>query len=83
MNWFKYGYVISAPNRVKIVKLLDVERTPSQLTKLSKLPDSNVSRTLRDLVSKGIVEILTPQNKRGRVYRLSKIGKEIRERLLK
>jgi len=82
MNIKKYAFVISAPNRQNIVMALSTEKTPTQLVKELGKQDANISRTLRELTSQKIIICLTPDNKRGRIYRLSKEGKEIGDKLL-
>jgi len=81
MNYEKYGFVVSAPNRKRVILALDKEKTPSELTAELKMQDANVSRALTELTDAGIVRCLTPDNKRGRIYVLSKDGVEIRKRL--
>ena len=81
MNYEKYGFVVSAPNRKRVILALDKEKTPSELTAELKMQDANVSRALTELTDDGIVRCLTPDNKRGRIYVLSKDGVEIRKRL--
>jgi len=82
MNFTKYGFVMSAPNRKEIVLALDSEKTPTQLVKKLGKQDANISRSLRELTDKGIIICLTPENKRGRIYRLSKDGKLIRDKII-
>jgi DNA-binding transcriptional ArsR family regulator len=81
MNYQKYSFVVSAPNRKEIVKALDREKTPKELVKELKKQDANISRALRELVKEGVVICLTPKNKRGRIYTLSKVGFEIRKKI--
>jgi len=81
MDYQKYSFVISAPNRKEVVIALGMEKTPKELVKELGKQDANISRALRELAEKGIVKCLTPENKRGRIYVLSKIGKDIRKKL--
>lgn len=83
MNWKLYPYVIRGKYRKDVVLALDVERTPTQIAKKIKIPNSHVSRSLAELGGKKIVVCLTPKAITGRIYELTKLGKEIREHLEK
>ena len=83
MNWEHYGFVIKGMCRKRVVLALDIERTPSQIAKITKLNNSHVSRALAELLKKKLVKCLTPKNITGRVYSLTKEGKEIRKHLEK
>jgi len=81
MDWKKYSFVIRSKIRQGIVKSLETERTPSELKKELKQSDSNISRALTELNEEGIVKCLTPDERKGKVYSLSGIGKEIKEKI--
>ena len=83
MNWEHYGFVIKGMCRKRVVLALDIERTPSQIAKITKINNSHVSRALAELLKKKLVKCLTPKNITGRVYSLTKEGKEIRKHLEK
>lgn len=83
MNWKYYGFVISGKCRKKVVSALDIERTPSQIAKITGLNNSHVSRSLAELQKKRIIKCLTPKNIVGRVYALTKEGKQIKKHLEK
>ena len=82
MNYQKYSFVISAPNRKKVIIALDREKTPKELAKELRKQDANISRALRELTNEEIIKCLTPEKKRGRIYVLTKIGAEIRKKFL-
>jgi len=82
MNYQKYSFVISAPNRKKVIIALDREKTPKELAKELRKQDANISRALRELTNEEIIKCLTPEKKRGRIYVLTKIGVEIRKKFL-
>ena len=83
MNWKIYSYVIRGKYRKNVVLALDVEKTPTQIAKKIKIPNSHVSRSLSELGGKKIVACLTPKAVTGRIYELTKLGKEIKEHLEK
>lgn len=84
VDWSKYSYVIASEYRVKVLKVLTAgPKTPKHISKETRIYLSHVSKTLRELSEKGIVECLSPERKRGKVYNLTKDGKEIIRQLEK
>ena len=77
MDWKKYSFVIRSKMRQDIIKALKIEKRPSDLKKELKKEDSNISRALTELQKKQIVICLTPDEKKGKIYKLSKAGTEI------
>ena len=71
------GFVLAAPNRIKILKALNrMERaTPTQLAKKTKLLPTNVSRTLKQLESQNLVKCLTFGLRKGKLFVLTEEGK--------
>ena len=57
-------------------------KTPTQLCDHTKLAISHVSRTLRDLREKKVVECITPHEKVGGIYQFTKNGKRVYEKIL-
>ena len=81
--WTLYAYVVSSEYRKLIVKTLNVRPTmPKEISELINKPQSHVSRALRQLEDKGIIVCINPQNKKGRIYRLTELGVEIAKLLL-
>ena len=77
-----YGYVISSSYRVNVLKSFDDKpRFPSELAKKAGIKQNHVSNVLKELKSKGLVEIINPEVRKGRYYRLTKMGEEIAEEL--
>jgi DNA-binding MarR family transcriptional regulator len=84
MNWKKFGYIIASKYRMKIVLSLSASpKTPKEVAQELDLYISHVSSTLSDLSKEGIVECLNPSQKRGRIFSLTNIGKELAEELEK
>ena len=78
MDWEKYAFVIAGQNRTKIIlSLLDHPKTPTQISGETQIHTSHVSRGLRELVEQQLVKCITPERKRGRIYYITEIGKEI------
>jgi len=81
-HWEKLGYLIAGKYRAKVMACLS-ERpmTPKQISEKTGLYLSHVSLTLKELMKIGLVESLTPGLRRGRLYGLTKNGKEILNQL--
>lgn len=83
MDFHKFSFVLRGSIWKKIVLALDSQKIPSQIKNETKLEDSNVSRTLKELEKEGIVRCVTPNEKTGRIYELTKVGEEIKKELSK
>lgn len=77
MSWDEVSYVIASKTRKAIVSRLDTPRTPTFLAKDLDLNLANISRAITELEGKDIVVCLTPQQKVGKIYSLTKKGKDI------
>lgn len=76
------GYVISSTYRTKVLKAFDDKpRFPSEIAKNAGIRQNHVSNVLRQLKMKGLVEIVNPEAKKGRYYRLTDLGKEVAKEL--
>lgn len=78
-DWDAVSYVIASDYRTKImVALLSGAKTPTELVDATELDMTYVSRTLRDLKDKDLVELLVPEEtNKGRLYGLTDGGEEI------
>jgi predicted transcriptional regulator len=77
MDLKKYGFVMAGELRKNIVKLLEEPKTPTQLKDLIKTQDSAIARCLRDLEQEKIIELINPDVRKGKVFVLTREGKEI------
>lgn len=77
MSWDEVSYVIASKTRKAIVSRLDTPRTPTFLAKDLDLNLANISRAITELEGKDIVVCLTPKQKVGKIYSLTKKGKDI------
>jgi len=82
MNWDKYAFVISSNHRQSILKeVYEKPRTPSELAEELDLSMSHISNLLKELKKEEIVECITPEKKKGRLYELTDTGEWIVKRL--
>jgi len=71
------SYVIRGRVRLSILNVLDKPSTPTKIAEQLKNHRSTISRSLLDMEKKGLVKCLTPKEKTGRLYILTKKGKEV------
>lgn len=83
IDWDLYSWVMRGSQRRKVLKALNKPRLPTELKNEAKMSLTNVSKTLKSFQGKGIVECLTPHNKTGKIYGLTKKGRKIREEMLR
>jgi len=82
MDWKKLGYVVASKYRIRIVlSLAEKPKTPKEIAQELGLYISHVSSTLSDLSGEGIVKCLNPSQRRGKMFSLTDIGKELGKEL--
>jgi len=82
VNWNKFGFVRASKYRTAIVGCLSAgPKVPSQISTETKLFKTHVSTVLKELVVEKIIQCLTPDLRRGRVYGLTAEGKLIAKEL--
>lgn len=78
-EWDEIGFVISSDYRVmSLQRLAEGPATPSQIATDADIGIAHVSRALKGLRERGLVELLVPEDrKKGRVYGVTSEGKEV------
>jgi len=71
------SFVVRSKTRKLVLEQLKEPKTPTQVSHILRLHRSSVSRTILSLEKKGLVECLTPNEKMGRFYGITKIGVEV------
>jgi len=77
MNWKDYSYVIRGKNRKLVLLALETQKMPTQVAKELKINLPHISRALKELELRGLAKCLTPSERVGRLYILTKEGKEV------
>lgn len=77
MAWDEISYTVASKTRKSVVLKLIVPRTPTFLANNLKINLANISRALTELEEKGIVICLTPDQRVGKIYSLTKKGNEV------
>lgn len=80
-DWDQVSYVISSSYRVKVVhRLADSPATPSRIATETDCPIAHISRALRGLRDRELVELLVSEHQqKGRVYGITDNGGAIWE----
>lgn len=77
-----YAYVKRSKNREEIINIIATSRkTPSEIVEIMDARFSLVSALLSDLKSQGIIFCINEEDKTGRLYKLTVLGKQIFEEL--
>lgn len=77
MNLKDYSFVVSGSFRKKVFLELKNKKTPSQIAQNLKASTTQVSRALKQLKKRNLVECLTPEAKKGKLFSLTNKGKEL------
>ena len=75
------SFVSRGKVRKKVLSSLIKAHTPTELSHIIKTHRSTTSRTILSLEKKGLVKCLTPNEKMGRFYEITELGKKIIKKL--
>ncbi len=80
--WELVGYIMASKYRKEIIlKLSKKNYLPSILAKETKSRISHISRALKELEDKKIIECLNKNSKKGKIYSLTGLGKDILQQI--
>lgn len=78
------SFVFSSELRLKtLLELSKSEFTPKQLSLSLDKPISHISKALRELRNKGLVECLTPKMRKARFYTITRLGTQVLDEINK
>ena len=78
MNDETLDFVKRSSYRQNVLKSLeDNVLMPKEIAERSNIKTNHVSKVLSELKSKDLIEIINPEMRKGRLYRLTNNGKEI------
>lgn len=78
MNDETLEFVKRSMYRQNVLKSLeDNVLMPKEIAERSNIKTNHVSKVLAELKSKGLIEIINPEVRKGRLYRLTNLGDEI------
>lgn len=80
------AWVLRGSQRRVILKVMDKPMIPAQIYEKAvvhnkKITRNSVSDVLREFRKKRLVVCINPEEKKGRIYRLTQKGKQIRKKL--
>lgn len=75
------SYVEMSGKRVKVLNCLqdDDVKIPRDIAKETNVLPNHISKVLRELKDKNLLECINEEARKGRLYRLTPLGKEVRE----
>ena len=82
-DWDDISFIVRNKNRKAVFEVLDKPKTPTDLSKELQINIGFVSNILIELLGRGLIECLSPNEKRNRFYRVSKKGQKIKEKIEK
>lgn len=81
IDWEIYGFLIGSNYRVKVaLSLVSHPQIPSKIANEIDMNLPHVSRTLNELEENGLVECLTPNRSKSRLYKLTELGRRMIEK---
>ena len=77
-KWELIGKIKSSDWRLRVLKILDKEmKMPSELSKEANISSSHISEVIRELEKMKIIECKNPNLRKGKIYSITKLGKDI------
>jgi predicted transcriptional regulator len=76
------GFIIRSSYRKQVFVMLDSPIRPSEIAKKLNIRLTHITRELRALKSKKLVECLNPKERIGRLYQLTKRGKLLKKEMI-
>ncbi len=81
MSWDDVSYVVRSKTRAAVLLKLASAKTPTILARELHMSLPNISRALRELQSKGLIELVTPKARLGKIFVASERGKSVSSKL--
>ena len=77
-KWELIGKIKSSEWRFKVLKILKENmKTPSELSKEADISSSHISEVIKNLKEMRLIECKTPNLRKGKIYCITKLGKDI------
>ena len=73
------SFLSRSKNRRIVLENLAEPKTPTELASKLEIQRSTISRAILELIDKRLVKCLTPNEKMGRLYQITNLGKKILE----
>ncbi len=82
-NFSLLSFILRGERRKTILLCLDKPKIPKEIAEICKISIHNVSKSLKELLNKGLIKCENPKDKFYRFYTLTDKGREIREMIIK
>lgn len=85
MDWVKFAWLKRGNRRIQVLTVISKSPRPltiNEVKQVSKIAMSQASLTVSELLSEGLIICENPNDKIGRLFSISKEGKEMLELLL-
>jgi predicted transcriptional regulator len=76
------GFIIRSNYRKQVFVLLDNPIRPSEIAKKLNIRLTHITRELRELKKRKLVECINPKERIGRLYQLTKQGKYLKKEMI-
>lgn len=77
-DWNAYGMIIGSTYRSKVTLALAAgPKSPKEISNSTSVHKNHVSSTLKDLENLRVVVCLTPRLRKGKLFQLTDLGREI------
>lgn len=80
-NWENVSFILSSDYRKRVLNSLSNIKTPTKIGKELNIDKAHISRTLSELKNKGLINCLTPNSRKGKLYMISEYGIEMLKKL--
>ena len=77
MSWDDVSYVVRSKVRSSVLSELEAAKTPTVLARGLHTSIPNISRALRELQGAGLIELLTPDARVGKIYVATPKGRAV------
>ena len=75
-------YINNLKYRATIIKSLSIyAKFPLLISKDTNIPQNQVSAVLKQLMDKRLVELINPEDRKGRLYKITNYGEEVLSKL--
>ena len=76
--WKKVSELLSGSGKMRVMQVLKIESLDQRtIGRLANMERSNTRRTIKQLCESDMIECLTPDRPRGKIYRMTSLGKEV------
>jgi len=83
-NWELISFIRASKIRYHILSILNERvQTPTELKKKTGAPISRISAVLKELNEKKLIENLTPERRKVKMYSLTNLGKNVLQEIHK